>query len=140
MNMQQKFDSIDVSVKEVLSTIDSKHADVTRAILEANATVCSLKREGISILNSSKLVSTLMKNFSNVRSISGIEKKRLVMKMMKEVAGNCPEADMILSLTPGLVDNFCTLIIKKKTIFMKLKETLVALLNTNCLRRNGAQL
>ena len=86
MEMQKNFDLIDVSVKEVLSTIDSKHADVTRAILKANATVCSLKREGVSILNSSKLVSTLMKNFSNVRSISGIEKKRLVIKLMKAVA------------------------------------------------------
>ncbi len=137
MEMQKKFDLIDVTVKEVLSTIDSKHADVTQAILKANATVCSLKREGVSILNSTKLVSTLMKNFSNVRSISGIEKKRLVMKMMKEVAGNCPEADMILSLTPGLVDNFCTLIKKNKSMLVKLKEALVAMLSTNCLRKNG---
>ena len=132
--MDKQIDLIDVSVKEVLSTIDSKHADVTRAILRANATVCKLKRDGISLLNSSELVSTLMKNLAMVKSISGADKKLLVIKVMKEVAATCPEAEMILALTPGMVDNFCTLIKKKKTIIAVMREKLMMLLSA-CLKK-----
>lgn len=123
-----KFEVIDASVKEVLSTIDSKHADVTNAILRANATVCKLKREGMTILNSSELVSTLMKNLTKVKSITGAEKKALVLQLIKEVSANCPEAEMILAVTPGLVDNFCTLIHKKKTLIGSLLESLFKLI------------
>lgn len=133
--MNTRFDKIDVSVKEVLSTIDSKHADVTRAILRANSTVCKLKQEGMSLMNSSELVSTLMKNLAMAKSISGADKKSLVMKVMKEVVATCPEAEMILAMTPTMVDNFCTLIKKKKTIIVLLKEKVMMLLST-CLAKS----
>ena len=115
---------LDASLVQIISTVDSKHADVIRALIKSNTTISALKLDGLTIFNVPELVSCLMKELSKVKTISGQAKKELVVSLFDELLEGCPDAEFIRSMIPPMVNGFCKLLVNKKTLVKKIKTNL----------------
>lgn len=120
---------LDASLVRIISTVDSKHVDVIRALIKSNTTINALKLDGMTIFNVPELVSCLMKELSKVKTISGQSKKELVVSLFDELLEGSPDAELIRSMIPPMVNGFCKLLINKNSLVKKIKANLYYIAN-----------
>jgi len=101
----------------LLNKIDYANVEVRNAVLRCEGVIKKIRSEGVDKFNSCELVSVLMKTLTKVRSISGQEKKEIVIKVIDELLVGNTDAELIRSMAPVMIDHFCILIRKRDGLY-----------------------
>lgn len=101
----------------MLNKIDYANVEVRNAVLRCEGVIKKIRSEGVDKFNSCELVSVLMKTLTKVRSISGQEKKEIVIKVIDELLVGNTDAELIRSMAPVMIDHFCILIRKRDGLY-----------------------
>lgn len=85
-----------------------------RAVSETNDSIAIIKDQGLTMLNSTRIVSELMKNLAIVKTVKGTDKKILILQILNSLVEDSPDAELIRATVPNMIDNFHGLLQKKK--------------------------